>query len=79
MLVKFCLKVELEQEAEAELDSDVEVEIAVEEAPHWYAFVSADRFVPLHRSNSTNADQFFFFFYLKAIHITFFNRTWKNM
>ena len=34
MLVKFCLKVDLEQEAEAELYSDVEVEIAVEEAPH---------------------------------------------
>lgn len=51
MFVKFCLKVDLEQEAEAELDSDVEVEIAVEEAPHWYAFVSADRVVPLHRSN----------------------------
>ena len=60
MFVKFCLKVDLEQEAEAELDSDVEVEIAVEEAPHWYAFVSADRVVPLHRSNSTNADQIFF-------------------
>lgn len=34
MLVKFCLKADLEQEAGAELDSDGEVEIAVEEAPH---------------------------------------------
>lgn len=60
MLVKFYLKADLAQEVEAKLDSDVEVEKAVEEAPPWYAFVSAERIAPLHKSNSTRANQTFF-------------------
>lgn len=71
MLVKFCLKADLAQEAEAKLDSDVEVEKAVEEAPFWYTFVSAERFASLHKSNSTHANQTFFFLTYKLFTLPF--------